>query len=151
MIQIEFTEEERKALNYERYHHPHPHVQRKMEALWLKSLGYTPKEIMEIVNISKTTLYSYLKEYREGGIRKLKELNFRRPESELNKHRETLEEYFKEHPPTSVKEAMSKIEELTGIKRGETQIRNFLKKIGMKYRKVGMLPAKADVEAMPLS
>lgn len=37
MIRIQFTEEEKQALNYERYHYPHPRVQRKMEALWLKS------------------------------------------------------------------------------------------------------------------
>jgi hypothetical protein len=37
MINIDFTEEEMQALNYERFHHPDPHVQRKMEALWLKS------------------------------------------------------------------------------------------------------------------
>ncbi|MDM8568921.1 IS630 family transposase, partial [Thiotrichales bacterium HSG1] len=35
MIQIEFLEEEREALHYERYHHPHPRVQKKMEVLWL--------------------------------------------------------------------------------------------------------------------
>ena len=39
MIKIEFTEGAIQALNYERYHHPHPRVQRKMEALWLKSQG----------------------------------------------------------------------------------------------------------------
>ncbi|NQE53616.1 hypothetical protein C5S29_08480 [ANME-1 cluster archaeon GoMg3.2] len=33
MINIEFTEEEMQALNYERFHHPDPHVQRKVEAL----------------------------------------------------------------------------------------------------------------------
>ncbi len=132
MKEIEFTEEEREALHYERYHHPHPHVQRKMEALWLKSLGYPPEEIMKIVKVSKTTLYSYLKEYREGGVEKLKELNFRRPESELSQYTKTLEEYFKGHPPANVKEAMLKIDELTGIKRGETQTRKFLKKLGIR-------------------
>ena len=30
MIKIEFTEEEIKALNHERYHHPHPRVQRSI-------------------------------------------------------------------------------------------------------------------------
>jgi hypothetical protein len=34
-----FSEEELKAIEHERYHHPHPHVQRKMEVLWLKSHG----------------------------------------------------------------------------------------------------------------
>jgi hypothetical protein len=39
MIYIEFTEVEKQALQYERFHHPHPRVQVKMEALWLKSQG----------------------------------------------------------------------------------------------------------------
>ncbi len=37
MIYLEFSEEEKQSLYYERFHHPHPRVQRKMEALWLKS------------------------------------------------------------------------------------------------------------------
>ena len=39
MIRIEFTEEAIDKLRYERFHHPHPRVQRKMEALLLKSEG----------------------------------------------------------------------------------------------------------------
>ena len=41
---------------------------------------------------------------------------------------------------------MAKIEELTGIKRSETQIRKFLISIGLRPRKIGMIPAKADPE-----
>ncbi len=37
MIKIEFSEKEIEALKYERYHHPHPRVQRKMEVLILAS------------------------------------------------------------------------------------------------------------------
>jgi len=146
MITIDFLEEEGEALHYERYYHPHPRVQKKREVLWLKSLNYPHQEIRKIAKISKATLCRYLKDYQTGGIEKLKELNFHKPSSELNKHAKTIEEYFVEHPPASVKEAMAKIEELTGIKRSETQIRTFLKKIGMKCRKVGMLPSKADVD-----
>jgi len=51
--------------------------------------------------------------YKEGGIEKLKEVNFYKPQSELTKHKSSIEAYFKEHPPASVKEAMTKIEELT--------------------------------------
>ena len=39
MIQIKFTTDEIEKLNYERYHYPHPKVQKKMEALFLKSQG----------------------------------------------------------------------------------------------------------------
>jgi transposase len=144
MIKIEFTEEEIQALNYERYHHPHPHVQRKMEALWLKSQELTHKDICRLTRISPNTLRNYLREYIRGGIDALKVLNFYQPQSELNQHKQTIESYFREHPPASVKEAMAKIEELTGIKRSENRIREFLKSIGMAPRKVSMIPAKAD-------
>jgi len=146
MIKIEFTEAEKKALSYERYHHPHPRVQRKMEALWLKSQAITHKEICRLTGISKPTLCSSLKDYSEGGIEKLKEINFYQPQSDLVKHTQTIEGYFPDNPPASIKEAMAKIEELTGIKRSETQIRHDLKSIGMKRRKIGMIPAKADSE-----
>ncbi|MCD6455892.1 MAG: winged helix-turn-helix domain-containing protein [Methanophagales archaeon] len=64
----------------------------------------------------------------------------------MSKHRTTIEEYFREHPPANVKEAMAKVEELTGIKRSENRVRAFLKSIGMAPRKVGTIPAKADPE-----
>lgn len=66
--------------------------------------------------------------YAEGGLEKLKEVNFYRPESELQAHLTSLEAYFQANPPATVKEAQSEIESLTGIKRSETQVRDFLKK-----------------------
>lgn len=64
----------------------------------------------------------------------------------MEEHILTIEAYFREHPPATIKEAMSKIEELTGIKRHETQVRKFLNSIGLSRRKIGMIPAKADNE-----
>ena len=37
MLQLTFMQEEIEELDYQRYHHPHPRVQRKMEALLLSS------------------------------------------------------------------------------------------------------------------
>jgi len=45
MIQIEFTPEAIDALEYERYHYPDPKVQRKMEAIYLKSQGLAHHDI----------------------------------------------------------------------------------------------------------
>jgi transposase len=87
-----------------------------MEALWLKSQDLPHKEICRLTGISKGTLCAYLRAYQQGGIEKLKELNFYRPVSELAAHTSTLEEYFRHHPPASLKQAMAKIEQLTGIK-----------------------------------
>ena len=85
MLPINFSEADQRALLYERFHHPHPRVQIKIEALWLKSQG-----------------------------------------------------------------AIATIESLTGIRRCPTQVRLFLKCIGMKRIKVGVYPAKADPEVQQI-
>lgn len=146
MIQIEFTEEAIDELRYQRFNHPHPRVQRKMEALLLKSDGLPHHRITRILGISENTLREYLREYEEGGIERLKTVRFYRPQSELVEYHQSLEAYFEEHPPATVNEAAAKIEELTGIRRGLTQVRKFLDSLGLRPRKVGMIPAKADVE-----
>ena len=145
-MQLEWNEKEREALDYERYHHPHPRVQRKMEVIWLKSLGKEVPEISQIANVSIPTVYRYLASYRAGGIEKLKALNFYRPQSELVKHKPQIEAAFLAHPPATIKEAAHRLAALTGIKRSEPQVSQFLKSLGIKRRKVGMIPAKADVE-----
>ena len=146
MIRLGFTQEQIKALSYERYNHPHPRVQRRMEALLLKSHELPHNEICRLTGISRYALRCYIKKYKEGGVEKLKEISFYKPHSEMMKHKSSIEGYFKEHPPAGIKEAMAKIEELTGIRRTENRVREFLKAIGLKRRKVGMIPAKADAE-----
>jgi len=103
MIQLEFTEAEKQSLHYERYHHPHSRVQRKMEALWLKSQGVAHREISRLTGISSTTLASYLRAYQAGGIETLKTVRFYRPQSDLWGHQGTLEAHFRQHPPASAK------------------------------------------------
>lgn len=144
LITIEFSDEDKAALNYERYNHPHPFVQRKIEALWLKSQGLAHKDICRLTDVCSTTLTSYVRDYQQGGIDALKTLSFRRPTSNLDDHRASLETYFREYPPASAKQAMATIETLTGVKRSPERVRVFLKRMGMKCRKAGMIPAKAD-------
>lgn len=144
MISIEFTESEKQALHYERFHHPHPRVQRKMETVWLKCHQLPHHKIAELGGISENTVRSYLREYQLGGIEALKQVNFYRPQSELMSHVETIEAYFREHPPTTIPEALEKIEELTRIRRSPSQVRKFLKSRGMRCLKVGFIPGKAD-------
>lgn len=144
MIKINFTEEEKAALHHERFNHPHPRVQLKMEALYLKSQGLAHKEITRLTGIDENTLRTYLTQYLEGGIERLKEINFYRPTTKLVEYKDSIENYFRENPPATINEAIAKIDELTGIKRSPTQVRKFLKSLGMKPRKVGMIPSKAE-------
>ena len=147
MDKIEFTTTEREALHYWRFHHPHPRVQRKMEALYLKSQGLAPEAIGRLCAISKTTFYRYLHEYCEGGIEKLQEVSFHRRQSQLAAYRTSIEADLRQRPPASVAEAVARIAQLTGLERRPTQVRQFLKSLGMKPRRVGQIPAKADVTA----
>jgi transposase len=145
MIEITFTERDKEALRYERFHHPHPRVQLKMETVWLKSQGLPHQAICRLSGISGNTLRGYLLEFREGGVERLKEVKFRRQKSILDDHRESLEAYFGKHPPATVSHARAVIKDRTGIVRSPTQIRAFLKRMGLAPRKVGAIPAKADV------
>lgn len=77
MIQIEFTPEEIDVLELERYHHPDPKVQRKMEALYLKSQQLAHQDICRLCRISEPTLVTYLKHYQAGGIEQLKKTGIR--------------------------------------------------------------------------
>lgn len=65
----------------------------------------------------------------------------------MKHHQTSLEVYFRAHPPKSLAHATAKIEELTGIVRSREQVRHVLKSMGMRCRRVGVLPAKANPEA----
>jgi len=115
-----------------------------MDVLWLKTDELPHQQIAEIAGVSKNTIPRYLRMYNEGGIDKLREVNFYKPQSDLATHTSAIEAYFKEHPPSAIKAAMNKIEELTGLKRSDTQVRKSLKSIGLKRLKTGHAPSKAD-------
>jgi transposase len=147
MLQIAFTESEKAKLKHERFHHPQPRVQQKMEVLWLKSQNLPHWQICELAGISENTLRKYFRAYKEGGVEKLKEIKFRKPKSELVAHRATIEAHFRSSPPATISQAIEEIAALTDIKRSPTQVRAFMKSMGMRCLKVGAVPAKVDVEA----
>ena len=144
MIRINFTDEEIAALHFERYHYPDPRVQKKFEVLWLKSQGLSHESIAQLSGVCSRQVQRYLQEYVEGGIERLKQNHYRGSRSELNQHTETLRDYFTKNPPSTTAQAQKAIEELTEIRRSLTQVREFLKRLGMKRRKVGSAPGKAD-------
>jgi transposase len=100
-----------------------------------------------LVRVSEVTLVKYFRDYQNGGIEKLKELTFYRPQSELRKYQQRIEANFRKHPPQSLAQAAIQIEQMTGIVRSREQVRVFLKSIGMKCRRVGVIPGKADPDA----
>ena len=123
-----FSEETLAEIRHDRYHHPHPRVQRKMEVLWLKSRGLTHAEIAELADVSPRSVQRYLDAFEQGGLEHVRQLNWQGTSCPLDEHQASLEDYFLEHPPRSAREAQAVIERLTGIRRGLSQVRAFLKK-----------------------
>ena len=109
MRHLTFTPADLAAIRHDRYHHPHPRVQQKMEVLWLKSRGCTHEDIARL-----------------GRIRRLP---WKGKANDLDAYRGSLEDYFLLNPPRSTREARAAIERETGVRRGLTPVRAFLKKL----------------------
>jgi transposase len=146
MSELQFTKDQIEMLQHLRFYHSHPRVRRKMEVLWLKSQGVEYKQLLKLGRINGNTLRRYIKDFKDGGIEKLETLNFRKPVSELVKFKDEIIKDFTKDPPATTNEASMRIEKLTGIKRGLTQTRHFMKSMGFRFLKMGMIPAKADPE-----
>src|SRR3954447_13625089 len=141
MREFTFSDEDLKAIAHGRYHHPHPHVQRKMEVLWLKSHGLPHQQIADLAGVSLRTAQRYLDGCLQGGLTQVRRCKWRGPEAALLSHERSVEEYFWGHPPRGTKEAARAIFEQTGVRRGLTQTRAFLKThLGLRYRKVAAIP-----------
>ena len=149
MRRFEFTDEERKTIEYERFFHPDPNVQRRMEILWLKSHGETHQRIAELAGVSRRTVQRVLDLFWEGRLEAVRQFHWHKPVSALDPYRQTLEEEFRERPPHTVSEACDRIEKITGIRRKESQVRQFLREtLGLHWRKTVAIPVppKKSVE-----
>jgi transposase len=123
-----FSPEVLAEIRHDRYHHPHPRVQRKMEVLWLKSQGLTHAAIADLADVSPRSVQRYLDEFEQGGLVRVRRLCWKGARSAVDDHQQSLEDYFLEHPPRSTRDAQEAIERLTGLRRGLSQVRAFLKK-----------------------
>jgi transposase len=147
MIQIEFSEQEIKALQQEKLSHPDVRIRRRMEAVYLKALGYAHQEIGQMVGISQKTLRDYLGRYQTGQLAGLKERSYYQPQSGLEPYRGQIEAEFKQRPAASMKEAAKRIEQVTGVRRSPDQVRRYLRRLGIKRLKAGQVPAKVNPQA----
>src|SRR3954451_21880857 len=140
MRSVTFTEDAWRAIAHERYHHPDPLVQRKMEVLWLLHHGETHERVATLAGVSRSSVHRYLTDYLQGGLGLIRRCPHKGSVSQLDQQQASLEEYFDKHPPHTVKEAQQVIEQRTGIRRGLTQVRHFLKRLGLKPRKACAIP-----------
>src|SRR5664280_744515 len=118
-------------------------VRIKCLVVYLRKIGYQRKEIAEIARINEDTVTNYTKKYDESGLQGLLEENYHQPKSQLEPYTEQLNELFKKQLPHTVNQAIEMIDKETGIRLKPSACRAFLKKMGMKCRRCGVVPGKA--------
>jgi transposase len=136
-----FPETVIEAIARDRYRHPDPRVQERMEILWLKSRNEPHGRIAELANVSRATVQRTLRIYAAKGLDGVRSFGWKGQPSALTPHRATIEEAFRQHPPHTAHDAARRIEELTSVRRKASRVRKFLKEeLGMKCRKVASIP-----------
>jgi transposase len=139
-LRIQLTVEQQRVVNEERSAHPNPRIREKLLVLWLLHNGVTRQGAAKIVGASRATVQRYVAAFREGGLEGLRRWNPNRPVSEMAAYRDLIRASFEEQPVRTVAEACERIFRLTGLRRGPSQVRKFLKDMGLRFLRVRPIP-----------
>jgi len=139
-FRVQLTEDEQRLVKQERVRHPQSRVREKMLVLWLLHCGVTREKAAEIAGVARSTVQRYVEAFREGGLDGLRRWEVCGPVSELAAHRAAIRESFEKQPAATTAEACARIEQLTGLRRGPTQVRRFLKDLGLKWQRIRAIP-----------
>lgn len=146
MIDITFSDEVVAALQ-KLQGHPHPVVRRRALILILKSQEIAHHKIAKIADVCENTVRHWLEAYQQGGLVRLTDINFYQPQSRLQPFEMEVRDYFDKTPPATIAQACTDIEKRTGVSIKNTQMRAYIKSLGVRHRKVSSIPAKANIEA----
>lgn len=116
----------------------------KLLAIRMHHEGAKPGFIAKCFNQHRNTITNYLKEYRDGKLPAILEDKYYRPSSSLDPFLACIKCSFSACPVSDAKQAVARIEAMTGIRLSESQIRRCMKNMGMKLRKAASIPGKVD-------
>lgn len=140
-LRVQLSEDEQRLLMEQRESHADPYVRRRMWVLWLLHHGVSREQAARLVGVARSTVERFVAQYRTGGLAGLCQRGERRkPTSDLGVHQGLIRQSFEAQPVRTVAEACQRIEDLTGIRRGPTQVRNFMKCMGMRCQRVRAIP-----------
>jgi transposase len=139
-FRIDLTTDEQRIVCEERESHPEFHVRRKMWVLWSLHCGLKRQQAAKLAGVGLATVERYVAAYREGGLEGLRQWNVHGPVSDLTAYRDAIRESFERQPVNTIAEACVRIEQLTGLVRGQTQVRRFLKALGLKWQRIRAIP-----------
>ena len=133
--------QEQAAVLADRDRHPDPVVRTQMNVLWTVHLGYSRHEAAQIAHVGTATAERYILAYRDGGLPALTQRKpGPRPASVLANHADLIAKSLADQPVRTAAEAVERIHELTGIRRGLTQTRKFLAGLGFTWQRTRAVP-----------
>lgn len=144
MVEIEIKEADALQACKERKSHPSPIVRDRMHMLYLLWHSFDRGQCALILNISTTTVTQYVRMYNEGGLDRLRQLNYHGHDSEMDQHMDSIKKDLKAIKPRTVKEAKEHISSKYGIERSTESVRRFLHRGRLKYRKTNPFPGGPD-------
>lgn len=140
-LRIDLTVEEQEVVRSEKESHPNAVVRRRLQSLWLLHCGLKREQAARILEVAVSTVERDVSTYRGGGLEALRKPGRKhQPTSELAQHREQIRASLEQQPARTIAEAAQRIKELTGVERKPTQVRLFLKGLGLRWQRVRAIP-----------
>jgi transposase len=145
---LNLSAEEIRQLKYERYSYGDTMIQKRLMVIYLLSTtDFNDSQIAQVSGCHRNIIPIWRDKCLYEGLWSLYINNYRQPASLLEEYSELILSHLDKHPVQSVNQAVAVINELTGIERSPTQIRQFLLRHGYTWRKIGQIPGKANVGA----
>lgn len=139
-IIVHLSDAEQAIVAAERFSHVDLHVRRKMLVLWAVHTGLTRLQAAKVAGVGRATAQRYLAAYRDGGLDGLRHWGVVGPVSKLASHIDTIKASLNKAPVRTIAEAADRIQQVTGLQRGLTQTRIFLKELGFRWQRTRAVP-----------
>ena len=102
MVTLKLSEKQLDDLLKEMFSNADPRARKKCLIVYLRAKGYPSYEIADNVRVDEDTVTNAVKKYVEGGLAGLLKENYRKPERQLEPHKERLKALFEKQPPHTV-------------------------------------------------
>ena len=140
-LRIKLTVSEQRIVERERDSHADTVVRRRLWVLWLLHCGLKREQAAKVVGVAVSSVQRDVSLYGDRGLEALRTSGRQnQPTSELATHQEQIRKSLEQQPARTIAEACQRIKDSTGVERGPTQVRQFLKGLGLKWQCVRAIP-----------
>jgi transposase len=145
LTQLNLSEDEIQVLNVKKSLDPQAIIRKRCHAVYMKAvLPLSNDTIAKLLGVHRNSVDTWIKTYIENGLHGLITLKYVHRKSELDQYSDEIKDMLSNEFIQTTAECAHRIFQLTGVKRGLTQVRKFMHRLGFNHLKTGHIPAKAD-------